>query len=493
MKHGLIAAAVAAVFALLPLGMVAGTANASSTARAQEKPVKNESIDGTWQGKLALPGGQSLLLIFRVATEKGKPVAKMDVPQQGGQGIAVEKTEFDKGKGEITFDVAVIGAKFTGKRSTDGKSFEGTFAQSGQTFPLTLARATAAQVAASAPKRPQEPKPPFPYQTEEVTFENPRAKGVKLAGTLVVPPGDGPFPTVVFISGSGPQDRDETLFGHKPFAVIADYLARRRIASLRYDDRGVGTSTGDFGKATTADFADDVRAAVDYLKTRATVADPKKIGLIGHSEGGVVAPMVAVASPEDIAFLVLLAGTGVPGDQVVLTQAAAIAKASGAPDDAIAREQEFQKRVFGVIRAEKDPKKQEAKIHEILRSLTEGAPQETREQVEKALKESTAPLMSPWFQYFLSYDPAPTLAKVRCPVLVLNGEKDLQVLHGVNIPPIEAALKANPDATVKVLPGLNHLFQTADKGLVGEYGTIEETISKDVLALIGNWIAERMQ
>jgi len=492
MRFALTAVALAATI-LLPAVSPAAAALPVRAAQQQAKPIRKDSPEGSWQGTLEPPGAGKLVLMFHVRSEKGKLVASLDVPQQGGKGIPVAGTEFKSGPREVAFDIAVIAAKFRGKMAADGQSIAGTFEQSGKSLPLTLRRASAAETAALAPKRPQDPKSPFPYRAEEVTFANPKAKDVKLAGTLTIPPGEGPFPTVVFISGSGPQDRDETIFGHRPFRVIADYLARRRVASLRFDDRGVGKSTGKLETATSADFADDVRAAVAYLKTRGAVTDPKKIGLIGHSEGGVIAPMVAADAPSDIAFVVLLAGTGVNGAEVVLSQGAAMARLSGAPESSIAREQQFQKRVFDAVRSESDPRKRREKVDAVIRAQTEGAGKETRQQVEAELKRAVEPILLPWFRWFLVHDPAATLAKVKCPVLALTGEKDVQVLPAVNVPPMEAALKNNPNARVEVLPGLNHLFQTAVTGMPSEYATIEETFSKDALALIGNWIAERTQ
>ena len=303
-----------------------------------------------------------------------------------------------------------------------------------------------------------------------------------LGGTLTVPQGKGPFPCAVFITGSGQQDRDETLFQHKPFWVIADDLARHGIASLRCDDRGVGKSKGDLEQATSGRFATDIEAAVAFLKTRPEVA-ASKIGLIGHSEGGIIAPMVAAKPENKIAFIVLLAGTGVPGDQVLLEQSAAVLRAQGASEGVIAVSRANQERLFPIAKTEPDAQKALDKMAVVL-----GFPD------AKALPpEGVAQLKSltiPWMRYFLQYEPALTLEKVTCPVLALNGTKDTQVLVTQNLPRIEQALKkgGNTDFTTVALPELNHLFQHAKTGGPEEYGQLEETFSLDALLLIRDWV-----
>lgn len=343
-------------------------------------------------------------------------------------------------------------------------------------------------------RRPQEPRPPFPYTAQEVSYVNSDGSGVKLAGTLTIPPGPGPFPAVLLISGSGPQDRDESSFGHQPFLVIADHLSRHGIAVLRVDDRGTGGSTGNVDSATTADFARDVLAGVRFLKSHPKIAGDR-IGLLGHSEGAVVAPLAASQSP-DVTFIILLGGTGVPGSEIVQMQSRLIARANGAGDDAVHRNQEALRRTFAVLRTEPDAGAREASLRTLAKDLlvtmsddqirTLGGVGPAAEAVAKGMN-------TRWFRYFIDYDPRPALRKVKVPVLALNGDRDLQVTPDPNLPEIEKALKqgGNRDVTVRLLPGLNHLFQPAQTGSPAEYGVIETTIDPGVLDLVTDWITER--
>jgi len=287
----------------------------------------SESIEGIWQGTLKAPGGVELRIVFKISEKPdGTMTATMDSSDQGVTGIPVEKVAFENGN--LRLDVKSILGVFQGKLKEDGLEIEGEWKQSGQSFPLVLKRIEkAAEV-----RRPQEPKKPYPYKEEEVVYENKEA-GITLAGTLTLPRQECPFPAVLLISGSGPQDRNETLLGHRPFLVLADYLTRRGIAVLRVDDRGVGESTGNISQATSEDFATDVLAGIEYLKNRKEI-NPMQIGLIGHSEGGFIAPMVAVQSP-DVAFIVLMAGTGLTGEEILYLQGELMARAEGASEEAI--------------------------------------------------------------------------------------------------------------------------------------------------------------
>jgi fermentation-respiration switch protein FrsA (DUF1100 family) len=348
---------------------------------------------------------------------------------------------------------------------------------------------------AKAPEfaRPHDPKKPFPYAAEEVVYEN-KAAGVKLAATLTLPKGAGPFPAVVLITGSGPQDRDETVAGHRPFLVLADYLTRRGIAVLRADDRGVGGSTGDVFKSTTADFADDALAGVAYLKGRKEV-HPKQIGLLGHSEGGIAAPLAAVKS-ADIAFIVLLAGTGLPGEELLYLQGERVGRAAGAGEKELARGRALQEAFFAILKKEKDAaavRKQLLAAVEAERAKLSDEEKKAAKGQEVALQAQLKMIQTPWFRYFLTHDPRPALRQVRCPVLALNGAKDVQVPSKENLGAIEKALRegGNKDFTVKELPGLNHLFQTCKTGGIAEYGTIEETIAPAVLDLVADWVRQR--
>lgn len=360
---------------------------------------------------------------------------------------------------------------------------------------------------ASGQSRPQDPKPPYPYDEQEVVYQN-KKDGVQLAGTLTLPrsaPSNakGPFPAVLLITGSGPQDRNETVFDHKPFLVLADHLTRLGIAVLRVDDRGVGKSTGKFSEATSEDFAADALAGVEYLKTRKEVA-PRRIGLIGHSEGGLIAPLVAAAS-TDVAFIVMMAGPGLTGEQILYRQTVLVSKAAGMSDDLIAQNRAAQERVFAILKQEKDNVVAERRISEeadIFREVAAKARAEATEEQKKTIDmvaaaiESQAKLVvSPWIRFFLTYDPRSALMKVRCPVLAINGEKDLQVPAKENLDAIRLALESggNKDHTVLALPNLNHLFQTSRTGAISEYAQIEETISPAAMDTISKWILRRIR
>jgi uncharacterized protein len=484
----LVAAALALLTGIVPAGAQQKSASkktsAPPTSPTAAVAAANKDPNGIWEGTLDAPG-TPLTLTFQIQGTAAKRTATLSVPEQGAKNVPVRKTTI---MGDtVNFEMPEIGASFTGKLSADRTKLTGTFSQGGGKLPLTLLR----KKAATTLRRPQTPKPPFPYQMVNVTYPNPNAKGVTIAGTLTIPAGEGTFPVVLLISGSGPQDRDEAILGHRPFAVIADDLARRGIASLRYDDRGVAKSTGNFAAATSADFASDVRAGVAYLKTRKEV-NVQKIGLIGHSEGGLIAPMVAAYTPE-IAFIVLLAGPGVDGEAILYAQQELIALAEGAKPAEVKESRRISGRLFSTIRREKDPKILKTKLDKIIAEEVAKQPKAKQAAVKEQLIGATAQLATPWFQYFLDYDPAPTLKKVRCPVLALNGEKDLQVPPKQNLPTIEAAVKAggNSDVTVKELPSLNHLFQNSKTGSPSEYVNIEETFSPDALKIIGDWIAEK--
>ena len=311
---------------------------------------------------------------------------------------------------------------------------------------------------------------------------------VTLAGTLTRPRTDEPVTAVVLISGSGPQDRDESLMGHRPFLVLADHLTRRGLAVLRLDDRGFGESTGSFASATTADFADDATAAVAYLRRRSDIG---RIGLIGHSEGGLVAPIVANGS-EKVDFVVLMAGPGVTGEEIIHLQSRLIILASGGTEEAAEKTHKTQQALFLAMKEEDDTTKLQERLRRILSERAEAAdadPSSTRAAIETQV----AQFSTPWYRYFLTYDPVPALRGLDCPVLAINGEKDLQVPPKENLEAIRAALESggNSDFELVELEGLNHLFQSAETGAPSEYGRIEETFSPRALGVIGDWILER--
>ena len=437
-------------------------------------------IAGYWFGTLTV-GPIELRLGFLIkAKDDGSLTAVMDSIDQGARDIPLDSATF--ADGTLTLKLAKARMTYTGKLQPDGDTITGNLDQGAQ-MPLELKR----REKRFEPVRPQTPKKPYPYVEEPVKFPS-RADGVTLAGTLTRPKGDGPFPAVALITGSGPQDRDESLMGHKPFHVLADHLTRKGIAVLRYDDRGVGQSTGKFSGATSKDFAADAAGAVAYLKGRKDVG---RVGLIGHSEGGIIAPMVAAENP-DVAFIVLLAGPGTSGHRIVAAQSELIQEAMGIDAKTRERNGALLRKATEAAMAGADAEKLKAVVAELEKGLTEEEKKELAKVREVADAQVTA-LASPWFRFFLKHDPQPTLEKVRVPVLALIGEKDLQVPAKENLAAIESALKAggNPDVTVAELPGLNHLFQSSKTGLPSEYGKIEETFAPAALDRIAEWVLKR--
>jgi uncharacterized protein len=450
------------------------------------QPAKPSDIDGTWMGTIDL--GVKLRVVFHIAATPEGLTATLDSPDQGANGIPT--TSVTRDGSSLKIEIQKISGTFEGKIAADPSSanpssagpssIDGTFTQLGSAHPLVLKRVK--DQAELELKRPQNPVKPYPYHDEDVSYDN-KVQNVTLAATLTIPQGKGPFPAVVLITGSGPQDRDETLLGHKPFLVLSDYLTRHGVAVLRADDRGIAKSTGDFKTATTADFATDTEAGIAYLKTRAEV-DPHKIGLIGHSEGGVIAPMIA-ARNKDVAFIVMMAGTGVPGDEVIAAQSEAIAVASGKDPAEAAKNATKEREMLKLVETEKDETVLDKELTEKMKASGDVPEAQIGLQIEQ--------LTSPWFRYFLTYDPATALRKVTCPVLALNGSLDKQVLPSQNLPPIRKALAESGNQHVEVdeLPGLNHLFQTAKTGSPSEYSQIEETISPLALEKISIWILKQ--
>ena len=445
----------------------------------EEKPAAKKGIEGYWLGTIHA-GAIDLRMGFEIKKkDDGTLTAKLDSIDQGARDIPLDSATFVDGT--LTLKLGKAKFTYTGKMEPDGDTIKGELEQ-GVKLTLDVKR----QEKRFEMVRPQEPKKPYPYIEEEITFPS-VAKDVKLAGTLTKPKGDGPFAVAVLISGSGPQDRDESLLGHKPFWVLADHLTRKGIAALRFDDRGTAKSTGNHATATSKDFADDVAGAVTFLRARKDIG---KIGLIGHSEGGMIAPMVAADDPE-IGFIVLLAGPGTPCDELLIAQGRLLVKAMGGDEKAAARQNAMQKKLFGLAREGADAAKLKAAFAELEKELTDDEKKELKKSGEGTA--SVAALATPWFKFFLNYDPAPVLAKVKCPVLAINGEKDLQVPPKENLAGIEKALKAagNKDVTVKEFPGLNHLFQASKSGLPSEYGKIEETFAPAALETISEWIGKR--
>lgn len=436
-------------------------------------------LDGVWDGAITLPGAnRSLHLTLHVKTGALGTAAWLDSVDQMAYGLDVDGLKRDGDK--VGFALPILKASFAGELGADGKSIAGQFTQGGA-LPLTLTRRAPGAVPASM-QRPQTPKPPYPYRSEDVTFAG-GAAGVTLAGTLTLPEGAGPFPAVVLIAGSGPNTRNEPLLGHQVFLVLADYLTRHGIAVLRYDKRGTGASTGDYGRATTIDFAADAEAAAAWLRGRHQI-DQRRTGLIGHSEGGLIAPIVAAKDPK-IGFIVMMAGPGVDGLDILMEQGRLISKAMGLSDAMADKGAALRKAMFDTVRGEKDPQVAAAKLKTVADDWAKA-----NNVSPQAVEVQASLVNTDWFRFFYDYDPATTLRQLRCPVLALIGSKDLQVPPDQNLPAIRAALAHDPGATVEELPGLNHLFQTASTGSPGEYAQIEETIAPVALQTITGWILE---
>ncbi|TVQ33352.1 MAG: alpha/beta hydrolase [Phycisphaeraceae bacterium] len=469
-----IAALVVASLLFLLIGVSSAATRAPADTAAAER----------WAGVIELPG---LELEFSVTfTDDGG--ASIDIPLQGVAGLALEDVAREPER--LAFTLAPQGspavAVFQLERESGAAEAVGTISQAGQTFPVRMRRLEADGEV--GPRRPQHPKRPFPYEEREVEIEN-AAGGVTLAGTLTIPDSRGPHPAVIFITGSGPQDRDETLFGHKPFLVISDHLTRRGVATLRLDDRGVGGSTGSVMNSTSEDFVSDVLAAVDFLKATPGI-NSGRIGLIGHSEGAIVAPMAATERPDDIAFIVLLAGTGLPGGEILVMQLQDILRASGVSEESIERQIAHQRRMLGHLAAGEDAAATEA-LRELIKE--QAGPGATDAQIDEVLENNLAQINSPWFRSFIPLDPREFLKQTRCPVLALCGSLDLQVPAEANLTAIRTALReaGNQDVTILELEGLNHLFQTARTGLPGEYGSIEETFAPQALDIVAEWVEEQ--
>lgn len=444
-------------------------------------------VAGHWEGSIETPG-QPLVVQVDLEETDGAWSGTIDIPVQGADDLPLSDVSVDGDA--VRFTISGVPREPTFEGTLANGEITGEFRQGSARLPFRLGRET---VEVEPPPRPQEPKPPFPYDAEEVEYEN---GAVTIAGTLTLPPGEGKVPAALLISGSGALNRDLELFGHKPFLVLADHLTRLGVAVLRVDDRGVGGSTGSTWQSTSRNKADDVLAGVRFLHAHDRI-DPERVGLIGISEGGLVAPLALNrVPPGTVAFTVLLAGPGVPGGDLLRRQLRRIAAANGATAEMIEELAALQGRALEIIGAGMPPAEAEAALREVVAEQLAASPETAQlsgEALESAVSAAVESNLTPWFRFFIRYDPGPALGGLAVPTLALFGGKDTQVDADQNQSAMEAAFvaSANGDITVHRFPEMNHLFQTAGTGSPAEYGMIEETMAPEALETISDWILER--
>jgi pimeloyl-ACP methyl ester carboxylesterase len=442
-------------------------------------------FSGIWEG--TLKAGTEIRMVFRISTDSaGAYQATLESPDQGS--IAVKASQVRLIEDSVFIEIRQFNAKYSGK--IIGDSINGRFIQ-GTGFPLNLKKVNQPTVKI----RPQTPVPPFPYKTEELIYQNDK-KTISYGATITIPQGNGPFAAVLLLTGSGQQNRDEEIVGHKPFAVIADHLTRNGFIVLRVDDRGTGKTTGEVFKSTTADYADDAKVSLNYLQTRKEV-DKKRIGLIGHSEGGMIAQIIAAAR-KDIKFIVMLAGPGIPTLKLMEEQNEAILAKNGLTDEYMAPYLSLYTSILKTILAS-DSASAAAKVKTVVNSWIESTPKNIvaattgiRDEASKEnfIRQSVSQLGTAWFRYFLSYDPASNLGKITANVLALNGSEDIQVISKTNLAAIDSILKKGKSSKfeVKEMAGMNHLFQECKKCTLSEYSELDQTISPAVLDKITGWM-----
>ncbi len=449
-----------------------------------------QDLNGIWYGNLEVQPEKFMLFIFHISQENGITTTEIEIPSQQAKGLKVQGTSYEKGK--LSIDASNFGFKYAGVLNLESNEIEGRFLEGIHSVPLNLSTKEINEI---RKKRPQEPVKPFPYTALDVKFPNPK-DGIVLAGTLTLPDKvSKKFPAVILITGSGPQNRDEEMFGHKPFLVLADYLTRNGIAVLRYDDRGTAESTGNFSTATSADFAQDALSAIEYLKSRNDI-DFKNIGIIGHSEGGSIAPLIASHSKE-VAHIVMLAGSGISGRDLADLQAKA---ENGFRPEAIEDVEayiEFNLKVLKIASSKKSIPQKKKVLEHLYKSVESNLKAMVAEDVNvnDIIQQQINTVLSPWSQYFYSYNPADELRKLKIPVLSLFGTNDLQVDPVVNQKAIEKALTkaGNNSFTSREFTGLNHFFQESNTGKISEYSGIEQTISPIILEEINKWIHDNIK
>jgi hypothetical protein len=433
-------------------------------------------VEGLWQSALEAHGMRLRLQLHVSHDTEDHLVGALDSLDQEVSGLPAIKMQLKEAA--FHFEIPAVAGVFEGTLDAAKNKLSGNWLQTGAEAKLEFVRSDQPLEL----RRPQNPAKPYPYHEEEISFSN-AAAGVSLAGTLTLPKGAGPFPAALLIAGSGPHDRDEALANHRPFLVLADHLTKKGIAVLRYDKRGIGKSTGSADKATTLDLAADAQAAIAYLKTRKEI-DPAKIALVGHSEGAMIAPLLA-SQTKDVAWVVLLAAPATIGEDTLLHQSELIGRAAGLTDDQLEASLNFDHAAYDLVRTEKDS----TALNEKLNGLVKGSGLDAA--MPPAVLEPQLRMMeSPWFRFFLDYDPLPNLKALHVPVLALYGQKDLQVPVKPNLALLQQALQdgGDKDADVRELPELNHLFQHAYSGTPTEYAAIEETFSPEALQIISDWL-----
>ncbi len=442
--------------------------------------ILSQEVVGTWHGLLDV--GKKLRLDIHISKSGDTYSGKLDSPDQGAKDIPATKVEFTNNT--LIFEVKNLGVSYTGNLKSD--SIEGTFKQGGFSTKLLLTRSV---VELKAANRPQNPIGPFDYLEEEVSFEN-KVEKFNLSGSLTYPKGKGPFPAVILVSGSGAQDRNEEIFEHKPFWVIADYLTNQGFAVLRYDDRGTAKSEGNFETATSVELTNDAESALDYLKANPKINDTK-ICIAGHSEGAMLAVMLA-ARRKDIHSIALLAGPGIQGGELLLLQQYLINKANGVPDKSNKAMQRFNRKIYKIVTNQSNVTDSKPIIEKEIRKALKNTRDEELpgySSKEQLIQESLSNVCNPWMFYFIKYNPKTDLEKVTCHVLALNGSKDLQVPPKENLGAMKKFIpKSDKSHVFRELPNLNHLFQECESGNPQEYQTIEQTIQPEILKILGDWL-----
>jgi len=479
--------AFAATSALQASESLATTGDQARNADAPSEAAPAANLSGDWAGSIDLPTGE-LVIATSFEYSDGRWLGTIDIPAQGARRLGLR--EITIGGDRVHFEIVGVPGQPTFRGTIDGDEMAGQFTQSGAELFFELKRGASADFG-----RPQAPQPPFPYTSEAVEYTNGR---IRLAGTLTLPEGAGPHPAVVLLSGSGPQDRNGTLFNHEPFLVLADQLGRRGIAVLRSDDRGVGGSSGTLQVATIEDLAADARAAVAYLANRPEV-DSAAIGLLGHSEGGLVAPAALQHDETEregsIRFVVLLGAPGVRGDLLLARQTELLLEANGVDSTEATAQVGLLRNALDLVLSNAPEVERRSALRALakrqLKSLPEAERRALGSSTESFIDQQITMALTPWFTYFVRYDPLNALSALEVPVLSIHGSLDLQVDPSQNAPAIRNALTDHGDATILVLDDLNHLLQTATTGSPLEYGVIEETIDPLVLETIFRWIAER--